>query len=101
MTDEEKNERIATLIERLSEDPQLMEKVGEMIEASATQTAACAEEVPTVQASAAEQVSLSKNGDKDRRHHLLTALRPYLSDRRAKALDSFEAIADLLEYMKT
>ncbi len=100
MTNEEKSERIASLIERLNDDPELIEKVGDIIGAAASDTTASAEEVPSVATSVSAHQELFKEGQKDRRHHLLTALRPYLSDRRAKALDSFEAIADLLDYMK-
>ena len=39
--------------------------------------------------------------DKSRRRELLSALKPYVSKERAKAIDSMLSIADVLEIMKT
>ena len=47
---------------------------------------------------------LANNGDisaKIRRHELLSALKPYVSEERSKAIDSMMSIADILDMMRS
>ncbi len=100
----ESDARMTALIERLADQPQLLELVEAIVQEHAseqedvTSTAAANAQAEAVAAMAPERPT--SDGRTERRHHLLGALRPYLSERRAKALDSFEAIAGVLDFMK-
>ncbi|MBQ7315457.1 MAG: hypothetical protein IJW83_05585 [Clostridia bacterium] len=106
MTDDtDKSERIAALVERLMEQPQLLETVSALLNETPTATpppssSSTEDDTPASVEPTPERDGMRSGDTKDRRHQLLCALRPYLSDRRAKALDSFEAIANLLDFMK-
>ena len=82
----------------IMENPKLIEEIKGLVEKSDEGGAeASAErepraiEVPTV----AEQQKPRK-----RREELLTALKPYISDERRKAVESFVTIAEILELMR-
>ena len=127
MSDEKNARQLSALIDRLLTQPQLLEAVATLVrdashaqdeaadtadaegaepslvqdtqEDTATTVAAKAIEEPTPQAQAA---SVESHGFTvgERRHRLLSAIKPYLSAPRAKALDSIEAIADLMDVLK-
>ena len=127
MSDEKSARQLSSLIDRLLAQPQLLEAVATLVrDASHTQdeavdtadaesaepsfvqdtqedtettmdAKAAEEPAPQAQAASAESHGFTVG---DRRHRLLSAIKPYLSAPRAKALDSIEAIADLMDVLK-
>ena len=55
----------------------------------------------TVITNAQPAVSLSENTSRTKRRELLCALKPYVSEGRAKAIDSMMSIADILDMMRS
>ncbi|GEM_PF-6043543 len=128
MNEEKSTRQLSALIDRLLAQPQLLEAVASLLrdvnqpsedvtdsrqeEVEATASAANGQEEAVQQ----EASPLSQEDDKtqqtaahvptqgigmgERRHRLLSAIKPYLSAPRAKALDSIEAIAELMDVLK-
>lgn len=97
---------ISRVVGLIMDNPALIEQIASLAKAQSTpeQTEASEQKQeikatePTQQAS---QPIYSQSGDRANRARLLGALKPYLSDERAKAIDSMISIVDVLSMMKT
>ncbi len=97
---------LSKIIGLIMENPRLIEEISNLAAESEKRDmaeesdASIATDTPTKETSA--EVTYTKQGtnDRARRAHLLGALKPYLSNERAKAIDSMISIADILDMMK-
>ena len=93
---------LSKIVSLIMENPALIEQIRELTKADGEKTAETAvesheEETPAVSA----PVIKEENPSRIRRRELLSALKPYLSQTRAGAIDSMMSIAEILEVMKT
>lgn len=94
---------IGRVVGLIMENPQIIEQISALVNKK--------EEEPKEEPSEAKEVSqvISPSGDtysapslsRSNRAHLLGALKPYVSEERAKAIDSMISIADILDMMRT
>lgn len=97
---------IGAIIRTITENPKLMEELTALANQASAPTKAPAEQTEEIAVAAeAQSVPAAARPSPDlqtrgKRQNLLRALRPYLSDKRAKALDSMEAIAGLLDLLQ-
>ena len=91
---------ISRIISVLMENPELIEQISalaaEKKEEEPTPAPPEEERTETVSASAKPEASSIHS----RREQLLSALKPYLSDERQKAIDSMMTIADIFDMMR-
>ena len=97
---------IAKIVSLIMENPALVEQIKELAaqEQNNTETKTEATEANTTksESNTEEATSIHNTGTRNprRRGELLEALKPYMSDERRRALDSFVAIADILDMMR-
>lgn len=90
---------LSTVVNLLTAHPNLLSDISGMLKGIGNTTEEKPSEAETPPR-AAEPVFAEKPGNRGARHELLHALKPYLSDRRSKAMDSMEVIADLLDTVR-
>ena len=93
---------LSRIVGLIMENPKLIEEISSLAKAS-DKSEECTvsereEEVPT-SAMASDGGKLSTDS-KERRARLLSAIKPYVSEQRAKAIDSMITISEMLEVMK-
>ncbi len=87
---------LARLVEMIMKNPKLVEEIGNVMK---EEPAAAAE--PEVQPEETVPVAAGENAERrENRRRLLGAMKNYLSPPRRSAVDSFLAIADILDSMK-
>jgi hypothetical protein len=98
---------LSKLVQLIMENPELVESISKLAsteEAPAENTAEVVEKAPQAEpakAVAATPVMTEPQGKRERRTRLLSALKPYMSGERARAIDSMISIVDVLDIMKT
>ena len=93
---------LSKIVSLIMENPALIEQIRELAKNDGGETVTMStekadEEKPTESA----PVMKEENPSRLRRRELLSALKPYLSESRAGAIDSMMSISDILEVMKT
>ena len=98
---------IARIVSMIMENPKLIEEISNMAKADNTvqkdtDTAAEAKEEMAREAAAETAVSkeISRTPRTHHRSELLCALKPYVSNERAQAIDSMLSIVEILDLMK-
>lgn len=93
---------ISRVISLIMENPKLIEEIKELVEkdggGEAVSENAAIEE--PVRVEAPTQASSRPMQPKRRRQELLSALKPYISDERKRAVESFVSIAEILDMMR-
>lgn len=85
---------ISRIVSVLMENPELIEQISALVNEKPEETSQETVEEPKAEVEAsAVPVSEDLRG---RREHLLSALKPYLSDERQRAIDSMMTFADIL-----
>ena len=85
---------ISRIISVLMENPEVIEQISSLIKESPE---AAPEEVTDVPKAEVEASAVPASEDlRGRREHLLSALKPYLSGERQRAIDSMMTFADIL-----
>lgn len=105
---EQENLDIGRVVSLIMENPQLIEQISSLARKNVTSTPQEDNTVhddiePTVneETSTASAVPTYRQGQsRGNRAQLLGALKPYVSDERAKAIDSMISIADILDMMR-
>jgi hypothetical protein len=99
---------IGRVVGLIMENPALIEQIASLAkgqESSATEPVEASEPIQSVKAEEppqpVSQPIYTQCSDRANRARLLGALKPYLSDERAKAIDSMISIVDVLSMMKT
>ena len=103
------NQDISKIIGIIMENPDLIERIKSLASENSesdTPSAAEAEQTPVINTSA-EPKSTSSEGatytraqSKKRRRELLSALKPYVKDERARAIDTMLSVIDVIDVMK-
>lgn len=102
MNDEQRNAPdLSKIVGLIMENPQLIEEIANLAKKSEKPTAP-EEDISVTEDKPDEvaQAAIPIKDNKDRRMRLLCALKPYVSEGRAKAIDSIISISDMLEVMK-
>ena len=98
------NQDISKIIGIIMENPDIIAKIkglADKSEAESTDTAvALSEEPPQTASEDTEKNAKSKFESKKRRRELLSALKPYVKDERAKAIDTMLSVIDVIDVMK-
>ena len=93
---------LSKIVNLIMENPALVEQIRELANKGEGETADTAiENAETANEESTPTVMSSENPSRIRRRELLSALKPYLSETRAGAIDSMISIADILEVMRT
>jgi hypothetical protein len=98
---------LSKLVQLIMENPELVESISKLAsteEVPAEHTAEVIEKAPQTEpekAVTATPVMAEPQGKRERRTRLLSALKPYMSGERARAIDSMISIVDVLDIMKT
>ena len=99
--DAENKPDLSRLIGAIMEHPELIEEISHLADKSdARENGATEEEVKSTE-SAAASVQASQRIEENQRGKLLYALKPYLSEKRAKAIDSMLTFAEIFDMMKS
>ena len=89
---------LASLVSAIMENPSLVEQISALAKSTASAPEPVADHAePTV--TQAQEIPVAQPRKKDRTQ-LLKAMKPYLSEGRARALDTMVMVADILEGMK-
>ena len=93
---------LSKIVNLIMENPALVEQIRGLAKKGEEETSSSANEVmETEKTESAPLVKSEENPSRIRRRELLSALKPYLSETRAGAIDSMMSIADILEVMRT
>jgi len=97
---------ISKIISMIMERPDLIEEIKALANNSSesTETESKTEAATEAEEKSEPAISEQSTGEsvsRARRRQLLSALKPYVSDGRSKAIDSMMSIADILDMMKT
>lgn len=98
---------ISKIVQTIMANPELVESISKLMaseEESADQAPPKTEEKlpePKVPSPPEAPAVSEPIGKRERRTRLLSALKPYMSGERAKAIDSMISIVDVLDIMKT
>lgn len=98
---------LSKIVNLIMENPKLIEEIKNLgAKENATESEGVSitpeEEVPPQkEAEAPASAELKENVNRLRRKDLLSALKPYVSEERSKAIDSMMSIADILDMMRT
>jgi len=99
---------LSKVISLIMENPRLIEEISGMLKKSEGEATAEVEKKPedtvseTKEAAALPSPEPAKSfGTRQNRRELMSALKPYVSESRRRALDSFMSIADILEMMRS
>ncbi len=101
------NPDLSRLVQTIMENPELVESISKLMandEKPSDQTPTEAEvklPEPTVSKPTDVPTVTEPYGKRERRTRLLSALKPYMSGERARAIDSMLSIVDVLDIMKT
>jgi hypothetical protein len=93
---------LSKIVNLIMENPALIEEIrslastSEKIDAPAEST----ENAPTESIEANTPPKIADQGRRSRRHELIGAMKPYLSERRGKTVESAMAIADMLDLIR-
>ena len=90
---------LAKIVGAIMENPALMEQISSIAKGSTESEPQEAEQVPVAEQTAAADESVPSHRQSDRAR-LLRARKPYLSESRARALDSMLVVADILDGMR-
>ena len=90
---------IGRIINLIMENPKLIEEISNLAKSDAKSEDVKAAEAPPPPESSVSTGALPLRSH-SRRGELLTLLKPYLSERRASAIDSMVSVADVLKLMK-
>ena len=90
---------LSRIVGLIMENPKLISEISELVreKGQAEEKRVTPEEVATV----TNPTPLPEPAPRERRAALLCALKPYVSEGRAKAIDSMMSIADILDMMRT
>ena len=93
---------ISRVISLIMENPKLIDEIKGLVEKDGTTEKAPETKVIEDAKRIEEAPSISSDAvrPKKRRQDLLAALKPYISDERRKAVESFVTIAEILEVMR-
>ena len=103
---EKENLDISKIIGLIMENPQLIEQISNLAKQSDNTTPEPAKEInetPGIEQTIAAPISPTYSNvghSRGNRAQLLGALKPYVSEERAKAIDSMISIADILDMMR-
>ena len=98
---------LSKIVQLIMENPDLVDSISRLAQSDgATEEKAVEAPAPTPVEPVKERVQAPQTnsdaqGKKERRTRLLSALKPYMSGERARAIDSMLSIADVLDVMKT
>ena len=93
---------LSRIVGLIMENPKLIEEISSLARAKDTadeQTNAAEEPDSHSPDKASEETKIPQDG-KERRARLLSAIKPYVSEQRARAIDSMISISEILEVMK-
>lgn len=93
---------ISRVVSLIMENPKLIEEIKGLVEKDSgveSPASTQASEPMPIQADAPIEINRDMRQRK-RRQDLLSALKPYISDERRKAVESFVTIADILDMMR-
>ena len=85
---------ISRIVSVLMENPELIEQISTLVNEKPEETSQETVEEPKAEVEAS--VAPIEENIRGRREHLLSALKPYLSDERQRAIDSMMTFADIL-----
>ena len=90
---------ISRIISVIMENPDLIEQISSLVKEAPPDEPKEIEETPATEVEAS---ALTSSGQdlRSRREHLLSALKPYLSDERQRAIDSMMTFADILDAVR-
>ena len=90
---------ISRIISVIMENPDLIEQISSLVKEAPPDEPKEIEETPAAEVEAS---ALPSSGQdlRSRREHLLSALKPYLSDERQRAIDSMMTFADILDAVR-
>ena len=92
---------IGRIINLIMENPKLIEEISNLAKSDASPKEEVVESAPTASTPKAETPSNARPvRSNSRRGELLSLLKPYLSEKRASAIDSMVSVADVLKMMK-
>ena len=96
---EGKSPDISRIISVIMENPDLIEQISSLVKEAPPDEPKEVEETPVAEVEAS---ALPSSGQdlRSRREHLLSALKPYLSDERQRAIDSMMTFADILDAVR-
>ena len=92
---------LGKIVSLIMENPDLIARIQSLAKGDVAKEAANAPE--EAEATAAEPVAVSApiaTDPRDKRNRLLSAMKPYLSSERARAIDSMMSVAEILDMMK-
>ena len=93
-----KSPDISRIISVLMENPELIEQISALVKDTPEEAP---KDVPEEPKTDVEASTVPIESDiRGRREHLLSALKPYLSDERQRAIDSMMTFADMLAVMR-
>ncbi len=95
---------LSRIINMILDNPRLVEEISRMAKSDATASPKTEDSEPAsiaVEENTEKQdKSVSASAKAQKREMLISALKPYLSENRAKAIDSMVSVAQMLEIMK-
>ncbi len=93
---------ISKVISLIMENPKLIEEIKGLVDKEGGTEAEAEHEVIEAPVKADTEVTVSNHSahPRRRRQELLSALKPYISDERKKAVESFVTIAEILDMMR-
>ena len=100
------NQDISKIIGIIMENPDIIAKIKELAadssekDGSASVNSQVTEEAAPVVNPTSDENSYSKLQSKKRRRELLSALKPYVKNERAKAIDTMLSVIDVIDVMK-
>jgi hypothetical protein len=106
---DEKNELtpdLSRVVNLIMQNPKLIEEISNLVakdsghEPKEEATASLPEKEDAEKVSFEPTYTTPQSGGRERRAHLLGALKPYVSKERARAIDSMISIVDMLDMMK-
>ena len=91
---------ISKIISKIMENPKLIEEIKALGGEGNTAEKPPEVEIPPKKTESVMADTYEENTSKIRRRQLLTALKPYLSDERSKAIDSMITISEVLGFAR-
>ena len=102
---------LSKIVNLIMENPKLIEQIKNLASQNQEGDIATTEAVPDDAVENSESVneksveasvfSMPKNDNRARRNSLLSALKPYVSEKRSQAIDSMMSIADIIDVVRT
>ena len=91
---------ISRVISVIMENPEIIEKISALMNSEKREAEPQSEPSPESEAQAVSAAITQKPASSAKRTRLLTALKPYVKGKRAEAIDSVIAIADIIDMMR-